>query len=281
MAGTIDNDEAMVRMGFGRFFGWAVETREVGGFALGRFTPMMAKREVRLHRHEEAHFVFALRGAYVTAAAPPPDASSPRIIYSPPGTVHRDGFAGDDPSRCVFAALSVPAETLAEVAAETQLPDREVCLPASAIGLVHQLLTEAQGHDDLAGAIAEAHGFELLRRTGKEREAEAGGAPGWLRRARELLRDTACGVGPTSIAEVARELGVHPVHLARRFRRSFGMAPGEYVRRCRLERARRLMRRSTAPLAEIAVAAGFTDQSHFNNVFRKSFGVSPGVFRRS
>jgi AraC family transcriptional regulator len=278
---TIDNGEAMVRMAFGRHFGWAVETRDVGGFALGRFTPMMAKREVRLHRHEEAHFVFVLRGVYETSAAPPPDASLPRVIYSPPGAVHRDGFADPDLSRSAFASLSVPGEALAAVATESQLPDREVCLPASAIGLVHQLLTEAQGHDDLSGAIAEAHGFELLRRTGREREAEADGAPGWLRRACELLRDTACGVGPKSVAEIAGEVGVHPVHLARRFRRSFGMAPGEYVRRCRLERARRLMRRSTAPLAEIAAAAGFTDQSHFSNAFRKSFGISPGVFRRS
>ena len=59
------------------------------------------------------------------------------------------------------------------------------------------------------------------------------------------------------------------------------MTPGEYLRRCRLERARRLMQRSAAPLAEIAAAAGFSDQSHFSNAFRKIFGVSPGAFRRS
>lgn len=278
---AIENGEAMVRMAFGRHFGQVLGTRDVGGFALGRFTPTTPKRRVRLHRHEEAHFVFVLRGVYETAAEPPPDASAPRVIYSPPGAVHRDGFSDPDLSQSAFATLSVSGEALAAVATEARLPDREVCLPAAAIGLVHQLLTEAQGHDDLSGAIAEAHCFELLWRTGREREVEASGAPGWLRRARELLCDTACGVGPKSVAEIAREVGVHPVHLARRFRRSFGMTPGEYVRRLRLEQARRLMRRSTAPLAEIAAAAGFSDQSHFSNVFRKSFGISPGTFRRS
>jgi len=239
------------------------------------------KREVRLHRHEEAHFVFVLRGVYETSAQPALDASAPRVIYSPPGTVHRDCFSAEDLSQLAFATLSVSSEALTAVATEVNLPGKAVCLPASAVGLVRQLLTEARGCDDLSNAITEAHCFELLQRTGMEREPAVSGAPGWLRRARELLRDTSFGVGSKSITEIAGELGVHPVHLARRFRRSFGMTPGEYLRRCRLERARRLMLRSTAPLAEIAAAAGFSDQSHFSNAFRKSFGVSPGVFRRS
>jgi AraC family transcriptional regulator len=276
-----ENGEAMPRMAFGRFFGRVAEKREVGGFVLARFTPILSKREVRLHRHDEAHFVFVLRGAYETGAQPAQDASAPRVIYSPPGAVHRDCFADEDLSRSAFATLSIPAEALAATATEAKLPAREVCLPATAIVLVRQLLTEARGHDDLSGAVTEAHCLELLRRTGVERAPEVSGAPGWLRRARELLRDTCCGTGPKSVAEIAGELGVHPVHLARRFRQSFGMTPGEYMRRCRLERARRLMRRSTAPLAEIAAATGFSDQSHFSNAFRKSFGISPGAFRRS
>jgi len=55
----------------------------------------------------------------------------------------------------------------------------------------------------------------------------------------------------------------------------FGLTPGEYLRRCRLDRARWLLRRSSAGLADIAAATGFTDQSHFSNAFRKGFGVSP------
>ena len=273
--------DAMPRMAFGRFFGKVAEKREVEGFTLARFTPTVPKREVRDHRHEEAHFVFVLRGVYETSAQPAPDASPPRIIYSPPGTVHRDCFSEEDLSQLAFATLSVSAEALAAVATEAELPAQAVCLPASAVALVRQLLTEAQGCDDLSGAVSEACCLELLQRTGIEREPVVSGAPAWLRRARELLRDPCFGLGPRSVAEIAGELGVHPVHLARRFRQSFGMTPGEYLRHCRLQRARHLMRRSTAPLVEIAAAAGFSDQSHFTNAFRKSFGVSPGAFRHS
>jgi AraC family transcriptional regulator len=268
-------------MEFGRFFGKVAEKREMEGFTLARFTPTVPKREVQLHRHEEAHFVFVLRGVYETSAQPAHDGSAPRVIYSPPGTVHRDCFSYGDLAQLAFATLSVSTTALATVATETELPARGVCLPASAVNLVRQLLSEARGQDDLSGAVTEACCLELLQRTGIERELAVSGAPGWLRRARELLRDTCLDVGPKSIAEIAGELGIHPVHLARRFRQSFGMTPGEYSRRCRLERARRLMRRSAAPLAAIAAAAGFSDQSHFSNAFRKSFGVSPGADRQA
>ena len=96
-----------------------------------------------------------------------------------------------------------------------------------------------------------------------------------------VLRDSCLVPGPRSVRDIARELDVHPVHLARRFRRHFDTTPGDYLRRCRLDRARSLLRRSQASLADIASATGFTDQSHFTNAFRKTFGISPGAFRRS
>ena len=146
--------------------------------------------------------------------------------------------------------------------------------------LVRQLLAEARGRDALSACVTEELCLELLQRTGVPRDATGSGAPVWLLRARELLRDTCFGAAPRSVGEIAGELGVHPVHLARRFRTAFGLAPGEYLRRCRLDRARRMMQRTAAPLAEIAAAAGFADQSHFSNAFRKQFGVTPRAFRR-
>jgi len=47
----------------------------------------------------------------------------------------------------------------------------------------------------------------------------------------------------------------------------------------RLERAREMMCDARAPLAEIAVAAGFADQAHFTRQFRKAFGFTPGLWR--
>jgi AraC family transcriptional regulator len=270
------------RLPFGRFFGRAAVERELRGFRLAQFTPTLANRQVEPHRHDEAHFVFVLRGRYETSAAPATGGASPRIVYSPPGTSHRDCFAEEtDLSRAAFATLSISAVALVEVETETKLPVKGVCVGESAVPLVRQLLAEAGGQDELSCCVAEGLCLELLQRTGEPRDATVGAAPAWLRRARELLRDTCLDAAPRSVGEVAAVLGVHPVHLARRFRAEFGLSPGEYLRRCRLERARRWMRRSTSPLAEIAAAAGFVDQSHFTHAFRRAYGVSPAAYRRA
>ncbi|MEO8277474.1 MAG: helix-turn-helix transcriptional regulator [Thermoanaerobaculia bacterium] len=269
-------------MAFGRFFGKASVERELPGMRLARFVPTLAKSDVAPHRHEEAHFVFVLRGTYETGAKPAPDGSPPRIVYSPPGTEHRDCFvAGTELARAAFATLSISREALVEVETETRLPGNEVCVGESAVPLVRQLLEEAGGQDALSPFVAEGLCLELLQRTGVARDSAIDSSPAWLRRARELLRDASLGTGSRSVGEVASELGVHPVHLSRRFRTAFGQSPGEYLRRCRLERARRLVRHTTAPLADIAIATGYADQSHFNKAFRRTFGMSPGASRRT
>lgn len=78
---------------------------------------------------------------------------------------------------------------------------------------------------------------------------------------------------------MARSVGVHPVHLATTFRRHFGSTIGEYVRRLRIDFATRQIASSEESLCNIALAAGFADQSHFSKVFRQQTGMTPGVFR--
>jgi AraC-like DNA-binding protein len=55
---------------------------------------------------------------------------------------------------------------------------------------------------------------------------------------------------------------------------------GEYVRTLRLEGAIRDLEESEASLAAIALANGFSDQSHFSNAFRRHTGVTPSEYRR-
>jgi AraC family transcriptional regulator len=99
-----------------------------------------------------------------------------------------------------------------------------------------------------------------------------------VRRARERLRDApADGV---SIAAIAAEAGVHPVHLARMFRACYGTSPGSYARRVRLDRAAERLAATDVPLAEVATDAGFADQSHFTRAFRRHTGLPPGRYRR-
>ena len=69
-------------------------------------------------------------------------------------------------------------------------------------------------------------------------------------------------------------------HFCRSFKRTLGETPHHYVTRRRLDRAQRLMLTGDAPLSEIAILCGFSDQAHFCNRFRETTGHSPAAWRR-
>src|SRR5262249_39702212 len=100
----------------------------------------------------------------------------------------------------------------------------------------------------------------------------------WLGRARDLLHDRF--QENLGLAEIADAVGVHPVYLASTFRRHFGQTIGDYHRQLRVEFACNQLATGRAPLAEIALAAGFADQSHFARVFKRYLGMTPGTYRK-
>jgi AraC family transcriptional regulator len=81
--------------------------------------------------------------------------------------------------------------------------------------------------------------------------------------------------------DLAREAGVHPVHLARVFRKMERRTPGEYQQRLQVRAAGELLRDPEWPLAAIAAECGFADQSHFTRVFHRMAGTTPARFRRA
>jgi AraC family transcriptional regulator len=82
------------------------------------------------------------------------------------------------------------------------------------------------------------------------------------------------------VADLAAEAGVHPVYLARVFRRHHRCTIAQYVRRRRLERALHELSTSRRSLAEIAIDTGFADQAHFSRAFKAHAGLTPGQFRK-
>ena len=73
------------------------------------------------------------------------------------------------------------------------------------------------------------------------------------------------------------QLSVH--HFARAFRQTLGIPPHNYIVQRRVERAQQMLRNTELPLSEIAIASGFTDQSHLARHFRTITGVSPSLAR--
>src|SRR5262245_43042736 len=87
-------------------------------------------------------------------------------------------------------------------------------------------------------------------------------------------------VSPT-LGQMAAIAHLSAYHFTRQFKAATGLPPHQYVILRRVERAKLLLQRGDLSLAEIAVGAGFTDQSKFSHTFKRVVGVSPRQFRRS
>ena len=257
----------------GEFYGAREHRRDVAGFSLSIASADPA-RPVARHTHEDAHFILLLDGHYLSSARGAGHLhAEPALIYNPPGTTHQDTFPE---ARGRFAGVSVSAARFAEASQVAAPGDAAIRLwDPRALDAVHRIARGvAHGGEPLA---LEALCLELVGAFARSQALERR-PPRWLARARELLHDRAHD--ELTMAAIASEVGVHPVYLARVFRRFFGETPADYLRRCRIERAAALVRGTARPLVEIAVTCGFVDQSHFTRAFARTFATSPGAYRR-
>ena len=99
------------------------------------------------------------------------------------------------------------------------------------------------------------------------------------RRVVELVR-TLLGT-KLSLAVMALEVGLSPQHFTRLFKSSFGTTPHGFVEAERIDAAVAALRRDRAmPISAIAVACGFSSQSHMTELMRRRLGVTPAQMRR-
>ena len=84
-----------------------------------------------------------------------------------------------------------------------------------------------------------------------------------------------------SVAQMAGRLFLSTAHFARGWTRAFGVPPGAYLRRLKLERARTLLENSNQSVSHIAREVGFKSAAHFSRSFRDYYGASPLQFRRA
>ena len=253
------------------FWGNGPASRETADFSFHQLDATAPEEEVERHTHDEAHFVLVLAGGYMSSAKGAPAVSStPLLVFNPPGTTHRDRF---HQGRGTFLAVSGGTE---------QGPGGAVALTDPyAIWTAKRLAAEL-GDADLPLVALEGRALQLVatvQAAGSDEARRAGQPPSWLRPVFEMtFTDDRDNLG---VADLAAFAGVHPVHLARVFKRYLHCSPGEHLRGRRLERAAALLGQPTASLAEIAQASGFVDQAHLTHAFRARFSATPAAFRRA
>jgi AraC-like DNA-binding protein len=105
--------------------------------------------------------------------------------------------------------------------------------------------------------------------------------PTWAKELKEVIQDQIDTNLTLSLKEVSQSLNVHPSYLSREFSKYFNdLSFGDYIRKLRIEKAIVLLADQKHTLAEIAYLTGFSDQSHFNRIFKKYIGKNPSEYRK-
>jgi AraC family transcriptional regulator len=143
-----------------------------------------------------------------------------------------------------------------------------------------KLYKEARQLDDVSPLAIEGLILEIIAEMSRQAsDTQKGRLPNWLRQSEEILHEHFAE--RLSMSFIAKAVGVHPVHLAKVFRKINHCTVGDYVRRLRVEFACQEISRAKAPLAEIAVRAGFYDQGHFSKTFKRFTGLTPTQYQKS
>jgi AraC family transcriptional regulator len=244
------------------------EHREVPGFAVRRldFPPDLY---LPPHQHLEPTIAVVLRGGFEGRWAWGDGHCVPgSLIVEPAGAQHANRFTS-------AGAVVVTVQPNPALAGTLGSPGRS--LRPEALALAWRVASELRVADDLTPIALEGVSLELLAIAGRA-GTPPGGAAAWLERATEIVEERYAR--PLALHALAAEVGVHPTHLARGFRAYHGRSVGAYLREVRVRRAASQLAAGDDPIAEIALAVGFADQSHLHRWFVRLIGETPGRYRR-
>lgn len=243
----------------GNFCGRVLKRQQAGDFLFTE-TCYQPGTELLAHSHDRWYLCFIRQGFYWETVDRTTRLIQPRTVaFHPKGELHSERFHGTvarsfniegpgDPGQPKLEHGGVPAH-LSHMLYNAFLDEDGLSMEC----LAHELLHLLQGQP------------WCLHRE-----------PDWLQAARESLTDMV--QQPVSLRQLAAGLGVTPAHLATAFRRVHRCTPGEYLRHLRIDAACRQLA-TEVPIADVALASGFYDQSHFTRTFRRVLGVTPAAYR--
>jgi AraC family transcriptional regulator len=272
---TADTSESSMALHLdsGSFLGTVGATASLGGILL-REIAHAPSTELPTHVHELPYFCFVLVGQLDERCGGAEERCGGGMgIFNPAWVEHSDRISSKG-ARCVVAELSM--EWTTEHLEGVRLDAWRALLGPTASWAAANIRTELYALDSASALSIAGHILVVSAQMNRLANA-ADGCPGWVRRGAQRLRSE--WLTPPSVAALATEAGVHPVHFARVFRSRFRCTPGEYVRRIRIEWARGQISTGDRSLSEIAHAAGFSDHAHFSRTFKRHTGVTPSAHR--
>jgi len=251
-------------------------TTTTAGFVLTE-TTHQPNQNLPRHYDERTNIAFVIDGSFTEMLDRRSVECIPgSLLIKPPGEAHANRY-GSAGMRCLL--IEMHRQQLATLQPWSTALDQVTHVRGGTLSMLGRRIYKEFCLMDGASPLA-IEGLVLEFVAGLSRQSmnpSKGKRPRWLDQAREILE--ADFHDSVELACVAAAVDIHPVHLAREFRRYFGCTPGDYVRHLRIDFACRQLSGSDRPLVEIALAAGFAHQSHFSRVFKAQTGMTPSEFR--
>ncbi|MBA3403853.1 MAG: helix-turn-helix transcriptional regulator [Gemmatimonadaceae bacterium] len=246
--------------------------REWFTLTIARYAPGMV---MPLHSHDTCDVGFVLAGSLREETGREcRHAAAGSTVVKPAGVSHRNAFG---PDGAVMLGLRFREEDAGrERATGASLRDwrwlESTIVMRSAFRLAGDLILSVDCANTLESSVA-----ELLAALSEEVGATAlSSRPRWLIELRERLEED----DDSSVTQIASELELHPVYMARRFRSAFGCSIREYRRRVRVARAVPLLGvAGKVSISSVAHGAGFSDHAHLCRQSRELLGVAPSGIR--
>jgi AraC family transcriptional regulator len=234
-------------------------------------------RRMEPHWHDTTTVSLVLRGAVEEGVgAAEHQAGACGLVVKPAGTVHRNRFG---PRGTRLATVELARGFEARVPGGVDALARWRWVDGGPAARVLWRLA-ATVHADPAAAARELEDrfWELADALGAADAHRDAQQPPWLRAVRERLHEEG-GAAPR-VRALADSAGVHPVYLARAFRRAYGLSITEYLRGLRVRAAAERLVEGREPLSQVAYGAGFADQAHLTRVLKRETGLTPRTLRR-
>lgn len=229
------------------------------------------------HAHTGWSICFVMRGDYRESwGKTGQDFKEGDVIVKTAGAIHEDHF-GNSGAECLLVELSPRMVEYAGVSSLCTLSGAYRRLSLVKLGV--RIRRELHLRDNVTPIALEALTLEVIADLLRSTSVVRSRPPAWLRRVRDFLESSV--PGETNLQAIAVEVGVHPAHISRVFRRHCGCCVGDFLRNQQVVRAATRLTESDESLASIAYSLGFADQSHFTRVFKEFTGTTPRQYRLS
>lgn len=264
-----------VKRSSGQYYGVTRSRGAIPGF---RLMESVYASDVRLpkHSHESACFSFMLQGAMAESyKSRVLESRAQTVGFNAAGEPHSNTIAG---SGARFLILEVGQDLTKRAMCSPSFNESSVFQGGELSWLGLKLYRESIHLDQFSALAIEGLALEMIAVLCRSDTAgTAKRPPSWLLEARDIIHSHFAE--SLTVSSIANMVGVHSVHLARTFGKHYRASIGEYVRKLRIESARRDICSTKLPLADIAVKSGFCDQGHLSRVFKRFSGMSPAKYR--